>query len=253
MSGHTLFSAGEHRNVMFDDLCFGEAVQANQHLIVHGNEAMLLDPGGSKVFRKGLGDILGGAGGAKITTLFMSHQDPDIVAAINGWLISTDAEAWVSALWTRFVPHFGMDRLAVDRLHPIPDEGMYFDIGGCELMCLPAHFLHSCGNFQIYDPVAKALYSGDLGASLGGQMPEVTDFDAHIPTMAGFHRRYMTSRTALRAWAQMARGLDIDLIVPQHGSIFRGKAMCARFIDWVADLECGLDWITELYRPPPRP
>ena len=35
----------------------GLAVQANQHLIVHGDEAMLLDPGGHKVYGKALVEI----------------------------------------------------------------------------------------------------------------------------------------------------------------------------------------------------
>ena len=32
------------------------------------------------------------------------------------------------------------------------------------MYALPAHFLHSVGNFHIYDPIAKILYTGDLGA-----------------------------------------------------------------------------------------
>ncbi len=30
----------------------GRGVQANQHLIIHGKEAILLDPGGHKVYTK---------------------------------------------------------------------------------------------------------------------------------------------------------------------------------------------------------
>ena len=45
---------------------------------------------------------------------------------------------------------------------------------------IPAHFLHSAGNFQVYDPVSKVLYTGDLGASIGMDYMDVTDFDAHL-------------------------------------------------------------------------
>ena len=41
----------------------------------------------------------------------MSLPISDIVAALNGWLMTTDADAYVSSLWTRFVPHFGFDHL----------------------------------------------------------------------------------------------------------------------------------------------
>lgn len=67
-------------------------------------------------------------------------------------------------------------------------------LGKTQLFALPAHFLHSEGNFQFYDPISKILFSGDMGASLLGDADvRVEDFDAHIPTMRGFHQRYMVS------------------------------------------------------------
>jgi flavorubredoxin len=182
--------------------------------------------------------------------IFLSHQDPDIVAAVNGWLLTTDADAYVSQIWVRFVPHFGLDHLVEHRLKPIPDEGMILNLDGAQLPLLPAHFLHGAGNFQVYDPVAKILYSGDLGASLGVKEIFVSDFDEHLPYMEGFHRRYMASNKALSAWAAMVRNLDIEIIAPQHGAIFRGAAMVARFIDWCEHLQCGVDTITDLFKVP---
>ena len=60
-------------------------------------------------------------------------------------------------------------------------------MGGETLYALQAHFLHSEGNFQVYDPVGKVLYTGDLGASLGQDYIEVGDFDEHLKYMEGFH------------------------------------------------------------------
>ncbi|HJL15934.1 MAG TPA: MBL fold metallo-hydrolase [Sandaracinaceae bacterium LLY-WYZ-13_1] len=247
-----LFEEGAHRNLLLEDFSSGLAVQANQHLIVHGDEAMILDPGGHKVYSKVLSATTGELGRARLTHLFLSHQDPDIVAAANGWLMTTDATAWCSELWVRFVPHFGLDRLVEDRLKPIPDQGMVMELGGAELLVLPAHFLHSCGNFQVYDPTSKILYSGDLGASVGPEYREVSDFDAHVPSMEGFHRRYMASNRAMRLWADMVRELDVQIIAPQHGAFFRGPEMVGRFIDWCAGLECGVDLMGEVFRVPGR-
>ncbi len=249
MADTVLFDNGVHRNILLEDSGgVGLAVQANQHLIVHNGEAMLLDPGGHKVYSKVLAKTFSALGGASLRYLFLSHQDPDIVAATNGWLMTTDATAYISALWVRFVPHFGLDHLLEDRLLPIPDKGARFELGGATLFALPAHFLHSEGNFQLYDPVAKILYTGDLGASLGMNYIEVADFDKHLQYMEGFHRRYMTSKIVMSAWAGMVRQLDIDIIAPQHGALFRGKPMVKKFIDWCADLECGIDLITPLFK-----
>ncbi len=251
MASLALFDDGAHRNILLEDFTGSDlAVQTNQHVIIHGDSGMILDPGGHKVYSKVLAETLSVLGRAKLSEIFLSHQDPDIVAALNGWLMTTDAEAHVSALWLRFVPHFGLDRLVADRLKPIPDEGMTYDLGGAKLYYLPAHFLHSEGNFQVYDTVSKILYTGDLGASIGAPYREATDFDAHLRYMEGFHRRYMCSRKVMRAWANMARGLDIEVIAPQHGAYFRGKELTSRFIDWCADLECGIDLITSVFRIP---
>lgn len=250
MSHIVLFDDGNHKNVLLEDFSGGLAVQANQHVIIDSGNGMILDPGGHKIYSKVLAATTGLLGKAKLTTIFLSHQDPDIVAAVNGWLMTTDATAHVSKLWIRFVAHFGLDRLVESRLLGIPDEGTKLPLGASEMRVIPAHFLHSAGNFQLYDPVSKILYSGDLGASVGQDYREVTDFDAHEPFIRGFHRRYMSGNRAMRAWAKIVRGLDIEIIAPQHGAIFRGKPMVERFVSWCENLECGVDLVDELYAQP---
>ena len=248
MSHVVLFDNGTHKNILLDDYGTGGlAVQANQHVIVDGASGMILDPGGHKVYSKVLAATSGLLGRAKLESIFLSHQDPDIVAAVNGWLMTTDATAYLSALWIRFVAHFGIDRLDESRLLPIPDHGMSLPLGAATIQIIPAHFLHSPGNFQLYDPVSKILYSGDLGAAVGPEYREVTDFDAHLQYMAGFHRRYMSGNRALRAWAKIARQLDIEIIAPQHGAVFKGKPMVERFISWCEGLECGVDIVESFY------
>jgi flavorubredoxin len=251
MSSIVLFEGPNHRNVLLEESQAGDAaVQTNQHLIIHEKGGMILDPGGHKVYAKVLSDTMAQLGGGKLEYVFLSHQDPDIVAAINGWLMTTDAIGYASSLWIRFIPHFGLDRLVADRLKPIPDQGMKLDLHGLPLVILPAHFLHSPGNFQVYDPISKILYSGDLGASVNDGFQMVTDFEAHVPFMEGFHRRYMSSRRSMRAWAKMVRQLDIELIAPQHGRYFKGRAMVQRFVDWCEQLECGVDLLDDVYRVP---
>lgn len=251
MANTVLYDDGVHKNILLEDFGAGDlAVQANQHLIIHDGVGMLLDPGGHKVYAKVLAETFGELSGGKLRYLFLSHQDPDIVAAINGWLMTTEADAYISALWTRFVPHFGFDHIVADRLKPIPDQGMVFDLAGAKLFALPAHFLHSEGNFQLYDPISKILYSGDLGASLGANYTVVRDFEAHIAYMEGFHRRYMASNRVLRAWADMVRTLDIEIIAPQHGALFPTQDMSRQFIEWSARLACGIDLIAPAYKVP---
>lgn len=248
----TLFDSGNHRNIWLEDLELGHAVQANQHMIVHGEDALLLDPGGPKTFRHAYPEALSLLRRSKLTRLFLSHQDPDIIAALNPWLASTNAVAYVSALWVRFLPHFGLDRVMTESCHAIPDEGGLLNVGGVDMVVIPAHYLHSAGNFQLYDPVSKILYSGDLGASLGMDYREVADFDEHLQYMEGFHRRYMTNAKAMSNWAALVRQLDIEMIAPQHGACFRGADMVKRFIDWCDGFACGTDLLQPYVLPTKR-
>ena len=100
--------------------------------------------------------------------------------------------------------------------------------------------IHSSGNFNVYDPQSKILMSGDIGAAL--DKPEapmfVEDFDEHITKMKKFHQRWMPSNKAKQDWIDRVRRLDIEIMAPQHGSIFRGDDV-KRFLDWFEALEVG--------------
>ncbi len=253
-----LFNNGKHICVKFSDLSDSDksqsAVQSNQFLIVSDGHGALIDPGGNMTYNA----LMMGMGKyfhfRKLNYIFASHQDPDIVASINKWLVGTECKVLAPAIWERFLPHFCSVGNTEDRIIGIPDRGMNITLGNATIKAIPAHFLHSEGNFQFYDVTSKILFSGDLGASLVhhdlAAVP-VTDFKSHLPTMLPFHRRYMTSNKACRFWANMARTLDIESIVPQHGRSFVGKPMVDQFISWVENLECGIDLMTqENYKVP---
>ncbi|GAB6065533.1 MBL fold metallo-hydrolase [Aquifex pyrophilus] len=245
MSGQVIFESENHKVVLFEELTPASAVQANQYLIIHNGEGMLLDPGGHKVFSQLKRDISAHLPPNKLRYIFLSHQDPDIVAALNGWLLTTNAEAYISKLWLRFLPHFGLEKNFEERVKPIEDKGTRLDLNGCELLILPAHFLHSPGNFQVYDTCSKILFSGDLGASLNQPYFFVENFEEHIKYMEGFHKRYMASNKVLKLWANMVRKLDIEIMAPQHGAIFKGKELVNKFIEWAENLKCGVDLMNE--------
>ncbi len=250
MGARQLYNRDGHMFILLEGFGHGEMVPTNQAVIYSGNEAMLLDPGGHKVHYDLMNEVSAMVATNELKYLFFSHQDPDIVAAANAWLMLTNAVGYISELWLRFIPHFGVDELLIPRLKGIPDEGMRLPLGDTEVIFLPAHFLHSVGNFQVYDPTSKTLFSGDLGASIAPGYVEVDDFDAHIQYMEAFHHRYMPSAAANRNWAAMVRELEIDRIVPQHGAIFADPATSARFIDWVDQLPGAAQIMQDVFRVP---
>ena len=244
-----LYNQNQHICLMFADLvkAGSGAVQANQFMIGSGSHLALIDPGGNMTHN---GILLGKYShfpSAKLEAILASHADPDIVGSLNKWMIQSESRLYVPQIWSRFVPHFCNDDYS-HRIIPIPDGGMDIRLGDTVIKAIPAHFLHSEGNFQFYDPVSKILFSGDLGASLGfpgDPGSPVTDFDAHLPFMEPFHKRYMNSNKICRFWVNMVRDLDMEWMVPQHGRPFRGRAVINRFLRWLENLECGIDLMTQ--------
>jgi flavorubredoxin len=215
-------------------------IDTNEYLVSVGDEAILLDPGGAEIFPAVFSAISTEFDPRKLSKLFASHQDPDIISSLSLWLeFNPNIQCYVSWLWASFVPHFGGNQ---ETFIPLPDGGTDIPLGDQRLQAIPAHYLHSSGNFHVYDPKAKILFSGDVGAALlppGEDSLFVEDFDRHIRHAEGFHRRWMGSERAKRDWCNRVSQLDIEMMCPQHGSIYRGEQV-KRFIDWFAQLEVGV-------------
>jgi flavorubredoxin len=143
--------------------------------------------------------------------------------------------------------HYGF--MEMSRVMSLPDHGAKLNFGQEFLQFVPAHFLHSPGNFTVYDSKSKIIFSGDIGAAIVDS-PEgykkVESFEAHIEHLVGFHQRYMGSNKLCRAWVAQLKKLDISMIAPQHGFVFEGED-AQKFMNWLEALECGSDLIEKLY------
>lgn len=242
MKSISIYKSPGHEWLMFgrDPEKPEQIIDTNQYMVVGEGEAIILDPGGIELFASMLSAVLRHVPMTQIKHLFASHQDPDIISSLGLWdkVLGDDTKLHAPWLWEGFIRHFGMDRI---RYHPVRDEGERVEVGGVTLHLVPAHYLHSSGNFHVYDPKAKILMSGDVGAALEPACGPlfVEDFDAHVPKMKGFHQRWMPSNKAKQEWIARVRDLDIDYMMPQHGRIFKGEQVKA-FLDWFETLEVGM-------------
>lgn len=230
---------------MFTDLVAeeSEAVQANQFLIVNNGEGVLIDPGGNMTYNELSLTMRKFIAPGKLDYVIASHADPDIIASLDRWMSSTSAKLVISSLWARFAPHFCKMGKTDDRIIGIPDEGVRLRFGQTELWLLPAHFMHSEGNFHFYDPISKILFTGDLGVSMLSGAEAARPLQSLVPMPPGmtpFHLRYMVSNKILKLWVRMVRGLEISMLVPQHGAPLQGQAI-EEFLCWLENLSCGVD------------
>lgn len=213
-------------------------IDTNQYMVVSGNESVILDPGGIEIFSSMLSTVLKFIPIEHVTHLFASHQDPDIISSLGMWdQVIPNAKLYTPNLWEGFIRHFGCENI---EFCGIEDGGGQLTIGDAVLQFIPAHYMHSSANFNIYDPVAKILFSGDIGAAIEPQDSSlyIEDFDSHCDKMRFFHQRWMPSNAAKMDWLKRVRKLDIEMMLPQHGRIFRGKEI-EQFFDWFEALEVG--------------
>ncbi|QLI81785.1 MBL fold metallo-hydrolase [Chitinibacter fontanus] len=234
-------STGEHRwyAISRDPSRPNYLIDTNEYVVTTGEDSLLCDPGGAEVFPAVFAALSEVIDPRTVHRIFSSHQDPDVISSLGLWNdFNPTIKCHVSGLWAGFIPHFGC---GADTLVSIPDEGSELSLGAATLQIIPAHYLHSSGNFHVYDPSCKLLFTGDIGAALlppGMDQLFVENFDSHIRFAEGFHKRWMGSNTAKKNWINRVRQLDIELLCPQHGSIYRGEDV-KRFIDWFDELQVG--------------
>ena len=250
MNGKILFQNDEHKFIWLgaDEEEEQGVVQTNQYLIINNGRGTLIDPGGIHLFSRVVALVSRYIDLDNIDNIFFSHQDPDVSSGIALWLGITKAKVFISELWIRFIPHFGI--VDNSRITPIEKLGGNLRLTkGCELKLIPAHFLHSCGVFTFFDPVSQVLFTSDIGAAVfpsQGQYLYVEDFDRHLEIMEGFHKRYMASNVVIKKWISSLAGLDIKTIAPQHGALFKDENV-KKFFDWFSNLRCGIDILDSIY------
>jgi flavorubredoxin len=231
---------GAHQWVMFgrDENKPDNIIDSNQYIVRTANKCLLLEPGGTELFAPMMAAVLHHAPVEQITDLFASHQDPDVISSLGLWdQALSNARLHAPALWEGYIRHFGCESI---EYVPIPDNGETIKIEAVELQVIPAHYLHSPCGFHIYDPQAKILMSGSVGSAFEapGAPVFVERFDVHVEKMRYYHQRMMPSNQAKRAWIDRVRNLDIDIIAPQHGRMFKGDDV-KRFLDWFDSLQVG--------------
>ena len=239
-----LYTDDNHQCIKFDDQMIGGEAQANQFLIKHDRRGMLIGCGGQRIYKSVLAELSSHLPAGALDFIFLSHQDPDIGSGLNQWLPICKAQAMISSLWTKYLPAFCVQGLLESRITAIPDEGMRVELAGSPLVAVPAHFLYSPGNFQLYDPVSKILFTGSLGSSSKPHTENIVteeDFNRHQPLMAVAHSRYIGGNEACRRWAAMVRQLDVVMIVPQYGARITGKELVEKFYQWVEQEKTAVD------------
>lgn len=250
INGVVLYEDAQHKFIWLggDPEVSSGVVQTNQYLIIDNGRGLLMDPGGIHLFARAVAVASRYISLDRIDAIFFSHQDPDVSSGIALWLGVTPAKIYISSLWLRFLPHFGL--VDQKRIVGIEDTSNTLRLSsGAQVRFVPAHFLHSTGQFNLFDERSGILFTGDIGAAVFPQGQEtvfVEAFDKLLPYIEPFHKRYMAGNRAAKRWTELVRALNPKMLAPQHGAVYR-EAELERFLDWFSKLQCGLDLLDSIY------
>lgn len=235
-----LFQDGQH-TVYWLGVPEDSAFRINSYLILDGQEALLVDPGGQSEFqiiKQRVSQILPCE---QVTGMILCHQDPDVAGSMVNWLEINPAIKVISSSRANILlPHYGKSDYTFCNISDDPD---FIFSSGRKLRFIEAPFLHFPGAFTTYDETSKFLFSGDIWGAIDMDWQLVVeDFTSHELKMSLFHIDYMACNIAARGFVARIRNLGMDAILPQHGSIIP-KKFIPRALDYLYHLKCGLDLI----------
>lgn len=212
--------------------------------MVAGERAVLIDAGSRPDFALVMMKILQtGIAPEQIATLIYHHIDPDLCGSMSNMadICKNPALIVLSDPDNNMFLSYYIEREKRALLQSIDEHGMEFTFGGRTLQFIKTPYAHSAGSFVTYDKKTKTLFSSDLFGSLSGQWELFAELkeDCYVcedyerckrqneycplPDILEFHKKVMPSEKALRHAMSAIGHLDIAMIAPQHGSIFRKK------------------------------
>ncbi len=217
------------------DSLLTEDLNCNPYLLVEGGQGVLFDPGSALDAE----DIMTSAASVlpldKIKYVVLHHQDPDLAAALP-FMEKAGMEFTIITHWRTWslLRFYGISSPAY-----LVDEHAYSLRleSGRTLQFIPTPYLHFPGAIATYDRQTKYLLSSDLFGAFSRRWSLYAD-DGYMEEMKRFHEHYMPSNEVLRPTMDLISCLELDAILPQHGSII--KQNIPSYIDALKNLECGL-------------
>ncbi|MDQ6951323.1 MAG: hypothetical protein Q9M26_06635 [Mariprofundales bacterium] len=233
-----LFEASNHA-IYWLGIMEDAAFRCNCYLLIDGERAILFDPGSRPHFAQCVARVAQIMAPTSVTDLVICHQDPDVGASMIDWLdLNPELQIITSPRTQILLPYFGKSDYQWINTVEVPELVLP---SGHQLRFISAPFLHSPAAFTTFDACSGFLFSGDIWAAITSNWSLlVHDFEGHRANMDSFHLHYMASNRACRGFTAKLKSLEINAILPQHGSIL-DRCFVPQAIDYLEQLQCGMD------------
>jgi flavorubredoxin len=239
----------------------------NPYLVIEGDQAVLIDAGSRPDFAVVMMKILQtGISPDKIVALIYHHVDPDLCGSLSN-MIDICANPALKVLSepenNMFISYY-IEKEKRSLLTSIDDYSEGFPLGGRILEFFKTPYAHNAGSFVTRDTKTKTLFTSDLFGSISKQWELFIELASDcytcvdynncinrreycpLPDIFEFHKKVIPSESALEHAMNVIGGLDIDMIAPQHGSIFSNKKNISFLIERLKALKgVGIDGVLE--------
>ncbi|RDH82142.1 MAG: hypothetical protein DIZ78_17150 [endosymbiont of Escarpia spicata] len=222
---------------------YDEAAQlhCNPYLIIDEEDIIFIDPGSIPHFPVVMRKVMELVNPEDITYIIAQHQDPDVcgnLAVVEDVINRNDLKIVGHNNSLRLIRHLGLR----SELYPVDEHDYALTLkSGRRLEFLFTPYLHSPGAIVTYDTKTRSLFTSDIFAAISQDWSLFAEGDFLSP-MVPFHQNYMPSNQILKHCMERFEKMDLDRILPQHGSILEGRDI-QRAIDHLKALPCGIDLI----------
>ncbi len=216
----------------------------NPYLVIEGDQAVLIDAGSRPDFAVVMMKILQtGISPEQIVALIYHHPDPDLCGSMSNMVdICANTELRIlSEPDNNIFLSYYIEREKCEILKSIDEYDFTFSFSGRVLQFFKTPYAHTAGSFVTYDKKTKTLFTSDLFGSMSKQWDLFIQLDddcyvcrdydhcidqkgyCPLQDILEFHKKVIPSEKALKYAMDVIGRLDVQVIAPQHGSIFTKK------------------------------
>ncbi|GAX61147.1 flavoprotein [Candidatus Scalindua japonica] len=216
-------------------------LHCNAYLITDDKDIILIDPGSIPHFSIVMRKVLDIVNPGDITKIIVTHQDPDVcgnLPVVESLIDNKDLDVVIHSSCSRLIRHYGIN----SNIYEVDKHDNKLKLkSGRVLEFFHTPYLHSPFAMIMYDVKTKTLFTSDL---LGGISKNWSLFaeKGFLESMKVWHQMTMPSSHILKKCMNGLEKLELERILPQHGSILQGDQI-KEAIECLKSIKCGVETI----------
>jgi flavorubredoxin len=216
-------------------------LHCNSYILRDDHDVVLIDPGSIPHFSTVMRKVIDIVDPREITKIIVTHQDPDVcgnLPIVESLIDRKDLEVVVHSSCSRLIRHYGIS----SNIYEVDKHDDKLELkGGRVLNFFHTPYLHSPFAMIIYDSKTKTVFTSDIFGGLSKSWSLFAD-EGFLESMEAWHQLVMPSSEILKKCMNGIERLEIEHILPQHGSIIEGDNI-KKAIECLKALECGVESI----------